>query len=181
MATHSDQHLPNAERLCTACGLCCTGHLFNHAFLEENEVDLALQLGFTLQEKNENHRFPQPCQFWADRCMIYLDRPNVCQRYQCKILKAVATNQLELSQALALVAITKKMIAEIELLMPILPEPSFRRRLVSNIKHLEAKQCNNAEDAILRLKAGALMVFFTKEFGVKDLFDGSGIMKPEGE
>jgi hypothetical protein len=58
--------------------------------------------------------------------------------------------------------------------LPGSPNTNFRERLVAHIEHLNASA--GQEDTDLRLKADALLIFYEKVFGVKDLVD-----KPDEE
>jgi hypothetical protein len=77
------------------------------------------------------------------------------------------------------------MIHEVEALLPSSPNTNFRERLVAHLDHLahlenleHLKASNGQKNTALefRQKAGALLVFYEKVFGVKALVD-----KPDEE
>ena len=163
--------------LCKSCGLCCTGHLFIRTKLRSAELDSAEALGLNVFRSDPNQRgFSQPCPVWQGQCTIYTSPhyPHFCRTYKCKLLKEVLDENTSLPTALTVVHQAKGMIHELEALLPGSPNTNFRERLVAHIEHLNASA--GQEDTDLRLKADALLIFYEKVFGVKDLVD-----KPDEE
>jgi len=72
---------------------------------------------------------------------------------------------IALTDALRTVGQAKETIRELEALLPDSPTVNFRERLVA---HLEKAGNTNPE---FRRKAGALLIFYEKVFGVNDLVD----------
>ena len=72
------------------------------------------------------------------------------------------------------------MIHELEALLPGSPNINFRERLVAHLEYLERLKTSAGQEKtdldLWRLKAGALLIFYEKYFGVKDLVD-----KPDEE
>jgi len=162
-----------ANILCKTCGLCCTGHLFIWAKLRPAELDPAEAVGMNVSRSTPNQReFSQPCPLWQGQCTIYASPhyPHVCRAYKCKLLKEVLGENTSLPNALRVVEQAKGMIRELESLLPFSADINFRKRLVA---HLESLQRRNASAADLefRQKAGALLIFYKKVFGVTDLVD----------
>lgn len=175
-----------ANILCKSCGLCCTGHLFIWTKLRSAELDSAQALGLNVFRSDPRQRgFSQPCPLWDGQCTVHASPhyPHFCRTYKCKLLKEVLNENTPPADALAVVEQAKGMIHELEAFLPRLhpdaetPIINFRERLVEYLKNLEksAGQDNTDPDP-RRLKAGALLTFYEKVFGVKDLVD-----KPDDE
>jgi hypothetical protein len=163
-----------AELLCKACGLCCTGHLFIWAKLKPSELDPAEALGMTVYRSDPNQRgFSQPCPLWKGECTIYHspNYPRVCRAYKCKQLKEVIAEKTSFASALAVVKQVKEMIEEVEAILPVSPNSNFRERLVAQIENPD--QTAGQEDAYqeFRLKADALLLFYETYFGVTGFFE----------
>jgi uncharacterized protein len=171
--------------LCKSCGLCCTGHLFIWAKLKSAELSSAQSLGLRVFGSEPSQRgFSQPCPLWDGQCTIYTSPqyPHFCRTYKCKLLKEVLDESTSLSVALTVVQQAKEMIHEVEALLPASPNTNFRARLVAQLDHLENMENLTVPDAQentdleFRQKADALLIFYEKVFGVKDLVD-----KPDEE
>lgn len=163
-----------ANILCRSCGLCCTGHLFIWAKLRPAELDPAEALGMTVYRSDPGGRgFSQPCPLWQDQCTIYESPhyPHVCRAYKCKLLRVVLGEWTSLPDSMTVVEQAKGMIHEVEALLPISTENNFRQRLVAHLEHLEQSAARENPDLEFGLKAGALLFFYEKVFGVTDLVE----------
>lgn len=85
--------------LCTACGLCCDGTLFDRVIFEPTDPPAARDLlpvaGFP-----QGEGFVQPCtRFEAGCCTIYADRPATCRRYRCRTLAALDDGEIDPGEA----------------------------------------------------------------------------------
>ena len=166
----------SANILCKSCGLCCTGHLFIWAKLRSSELDYARMLGLHVFGSDPGQRgFSQPCPLWQGQCTIYTSPqyPHFCRTYRCKLLKEVLDESTSLPVALTVIQEAKEMILEVELLLPNSPNPNFRERLVAQLEDSNRQQDTDLE---FRQKADALLLYYEKVFGVKDLVD-----KPDEE
>ncbi len=170
MTGHDETDESQANLLCTACGLCCTGHLFIWAKLRPSELDPAEELGMTVFRSDPTQRgFSQPCPLWQGHCTIYDTPryPHVCRAYKCKLLKEVMAENTSLSQALTLIEQAKGMIQEMEALLPGPSHHNFRERLVAQ---LESPQPEYG-DAEFQWQAEMLLTFYAEVFGVNDLVE----------
>ena len=87
--TVADETLSIGSKLCTKCGLCCTGALHDRAVLEPEEVEFASDLGLYVRAEGRP-TFALPCKYLQGcACTIYSKRPKVCARYQCQLLDDV--------------------------------------------------------------------------------------------
>ena len=89
-----------ASQLCRSCGLCCNGVLHGFVNLVPAEVGRIKHLGLAPKRIKGNWAFPQPCPCFADTgCTIYADRPSVCRRYRCKLLKEFLDGKVDRDKA----------------------------------------------------------------------------------
>jgi hypothetical protein len=63
------------------------------------------------------------------------------------------------------------MILEVERLLPASPTPNFRERLVAYLEQGKQTPANETAGGELQQKAEALLAFYEKVFGVKDLLE----------
>lgn len=85
MTTPANPDLENeCSQLCTSCGLCCDGTLFQKVRLRPEEIESAKKIGLNvIQDKG----FTQPCVKYENACcQIYDSRPKACQTFRCRLL-----------------------------------------------------------------------------------------------
>lgn len=116
-----DEHLPEEDRsgdLCTSCGLCCNGVLFDWVPVAEEEREHVVELGLDVREEQGKLRFAQPCTMFDGRlCAVYAARPDKCRRFRCELLKKVDSNEVPLSEAFERVAEAKALLGQVEPLL----------------------------------------------------------------
>jgi hypothetical protein len=122
--TQPEPSPPNGSDLCVACGLCCTGLLFDIAPLEDHEVPLAeaLRLPVVRTPVYEAFRLPCPRQE-GTVCGVYKCRPAVCGSYECGLLRRFVAGEVPLEDALARVAGIQERAAELRGRVPSGPRP----------------------------------------------------------
>lgn len=94
------------SRLCQQCGLCCDGTLFDRAPLEPAEVEplRAHRLPIALRASDGAPGLRQPCAALSGTCCtIYADRPASCRRYECLLFRALADDEVDVVEAIAVV------------------------------------------------------------------------------
>jgi hypothetical protein len=171
---------PDGQKLCIACGLCCTGHIFPSAVLKNEEIEKTRSLGMNVTTFASGEAdFYLPCLHWKEKCTIYQnpDKPYVCGKYECLLLKKLIAETITLAQALAKVNQAQEIIKELESLLPGEHTPGFRARLVAQIKERENSNPADEAETLLRMKGGVLLVFFGKQFGISALFENP-VMSP---
>ena len=106
------------SQLCTQCGLCCTGALHDTASAEPGEVEGLRNRGMQIV-KDEKFRFSLPCpQLKGTSCGIYENRPHVCSRYRCQLLRDVEAGAAEPADALLKVREARRLYEAVVRLMP---------------------------------------------------------------
>lgn len=131
-----------ASRLCTACGLCCSGVLFDLVRLQpEDSVQKLLRLGMKIRRKTTRPWFPQPCQFLQGcSCTIYGDRPSRCRLFSCQQLRAVEQGSTTEEEAAAMIALARRMVAEVEERLPPVPADTQPPTLEERVNAALAEQ-----------------------------------------
>ncbi len=160
--------MTEAQTLCKACGLCCTGHLFIWVKLRPSELDRAEQLGMTVLRAHPRQRgFNQPCPLWEGECTIYTQPqyPRACRAYRCKLLKSLLSGQVDLVEALGTVERALDMIRSLERQLPVSAEKNFRQRLATELEELPGGSLE------FKLQAEALLKFYEEVFGVDDVVE----------
>lgn len=91
--------LPEDHHLCTRCGMCCDGTLFEYVEVDERERQSVESL-FTLYPGTKGPVFHQPCPHAVNQCcMIYEARPETCRKYRCKTLIALDSGDITAREA----------------------------------------------------------------------------------
>ena len=91
--------------LCTDCGHCCNGNLFENFPVDQKRWKYFQNLrpypSNTVRYKNAD----QPCQQLdsCNLCKIYKDRPTVCRDYECGVLLSVKDKSLTVDEAKVLI------------------------------------------------------------------------------
>ena len=113
--------------LCTQCGFCCSGVLFDWVPVPAEDVARLRSIGLPIEQQPEGPRFPQPCiKFERGLCQIYPDRPRSCRHFRCELLKSLEGGRVTFDEAGDIVAEAKAMI---ERLRPVI-EREFGSLLV---------------------------------------------------
>lgn len=161
-----DVCMTEAQTLCKACGLCCTGHLFTWVKLRPSELDQVEQLGVHVLRSHPRQRgFNQPCVLWDGLCTAYgsPQYPHACRAYHCKLLKELMSDQIDLVDALQTVEQATDMIRLLEQQLPASTETSFRQRLATELER------THGIEPQFKIQAEALLKFYEEVFGVDDV------------
>ena len=162
----------NANLLCKACGLCCSGHLFSWVRLNAPELDQVEKLGLKVIRDDPRQRgFVQPCPMWNGVCTAYTspNYPRSCEKYKCKVLRQLLEEDISLVEGLSIIRETLILIREIEPLLPESKAISFRERLIAHKEELES-QGRELGGEFLR-KTHMLLSRYEDLFGVDDFID----------
>ncbi|MCX6858207.1 MAG: YkgJ family cysteine cluster protein [Verrucomicrobia bacterium] len=105
-----------ASRLCTACGMCCSGVLFEIVKLQpEDSIRDLEKLGMQINRKKTEPYFKQPCRFLDDcTCKIYEQRPTRCRRFSCFQLELLAAGEIDEAAALAKIQEARSKVASLK-------------------------------------------------------------------
>ena len=108
-----------ASRLCTACGMCCNGVLFEIVRLQpQDSVKELEKLGMQINRRKTQPYFKQPCQMLDGcTCTIYEQRPTRCRRFECLQLKLLAVGEITEAEASAKIAEAREIVQRIQALL----------------------------------------------------------------
>lgn len=105
--------------LCTRCGLCCNGALFDFGPLTAEEVDRARADGLAVLEAEGEFGFAHPCPALDGTCCtVYATRPGTCRAYRCKLLRALEAEDVTLAEATERVDEARAMMAALTQQLP---------------------------------------------------------------
>lgn len=115
-----------SQDLCTRCGLCCTGVLFEWVVVQEKEVDSVAALGLPVTVREDGRQgFDQPCpMFSAGCCSVYAERPISCRRFRCELLKKVDAGETTPDEGRRIIAEAKGLIERLAEFAPSDPHPA---------------------------------------------------------
>lgn len=104
-----------AERLCTACGMCCDGTMFQIVKMQPGDHPSELaRLGMRIRHKESEYHMEQPCPALKDlRCAIYEKRPARCRLFHCQQLRLLETGGTTEEDAAALINKTRAQAAHV--------------------------------------------------------------------
>lgn len=89
-----------SEALCTNCGLCCDGTLFEDVELKNEREALGLELMGVQIDTDAAPALPLPCTALDGRkCSIYKNRPGTCRRFECKLLQQTKLGNISTAEA----------------------------------------------------------------------------------
>lgn len=101
--------LNSEERLCLACGMCCDGTLFDRVPLAEEETARLKGTALTVISTQDGRpALRQRCSALEGGCAVYHERPHACRTYRCLLLDALAQGEVDLADALQIVATTRE-------------------------------------------------------------------------
>jgi len=91
-----------ASMLCSKCGMCCNGVMFDGMRVQEGDSERGLvALGLKLKRCGGMSYFLQPCAaHGGGSCAIYEDRPVRCRVFECRQLKLIETGEASADEAL---------------------------------------------------------------------------------
>lgn len=109
----------NPSDLCTACGLCCSGALFDFGPLATEEVDPARASGLAVLAAEDEYGFALPCPALDGAfCTAYAARPATCRSYRCQLLRAAEIGEVPVEGALAIIGNAREVAAAVIAQLP---------------------------------------------------------------
>ena len=105
--------------LCTSCGLCCSGVVYDSVPFRPAELEKVVELGLQPYEDPPGQtRFNLPCRhLQGTRCGVFGRRPSPCAEFKCELLKDFEMGKISKKDAVELVEEVKQMVNEIEPMM----------------------------------------------------------------
>lgn len=117
--------------LCVSCGLCCDGSLFRYVRLASGEAERLSRAGCEVERRRDGSlALRLGCARLEDlRCALYLDRPEGCRAFVCRLGAALEAGSLSLAQAKELAREARARVAEVERALPECPAGEPRSAL----------------------------------------------------
>jgi hypothetical protein len=117
---------------------------------EANVIAAGLEIG----TDGEKRFFSQPCpRFSCGVCSIYSDRPQVCRRYRCALLKSLDAGGINEANARERIATAMELIASVRMIDPAAVTPAARTALARRL----TVELSEAEGPDRQLKAKLLL------------------------
>jgi Fe-S-cluster containining protein len=88
----------NIRKICTECGLCCSGVLFVDVQLQgDKERQSLCDMGVELEEHDQQSYLVQPCACLKDKnhCRIYDKRPSMCASFDCRLIQRFVNQEID--------------------------------------------------------------------------------------
>lgn len=147
----------DGSALCTACGLCCDGLLFNRAVSTPAEETHLAAHGMEVVQTKGGPKFALPCHhLHGTRCGIYEQRFRTCRGFRCKLLVGVEGGDLGLDEALHTIGKARDMRAAAAALDPKAANFGGRLELFKALK-----DWSKTEDRETRRDQGRLVLAMT--------------------
>jgi len=155
----------SAQMLCTSCGLCCDGSVFNHAQIyPEDDKSLLTKCGITVRKRGDRRFFILPCHHLHERkCAIYTSwRPSICSRFKCKVLKRLEKGEISFMQGLEIINMTLQHLTKLRQQI----QPGGYTKPTNIAKMFEAwKKRQENPDAAVMLNFAAFQFRLSRDFG----------------
>ncbi len=156
------RHSSPASRLCTSCGMCCNGVLFEIVKLQPEDSIWDLEkLGMKVNRKKTEPYFKQPCRFLDDcTCTIYTQRPTRCRHFECIQLKKLALGEITEADAQAKIDEARQRVAGIQALLAIAGDAKTEDSLTERVDRVLADH----SDETLKEEMRALKLYLARHF-----------------
>lgn len=104
-----------ASRLCTACGMCCDGTMFQIVRMQPGDKPAELgRLGLKIRCHEGEFHMEQPCAALQElRCTIYDKRPARCRLFNCQQLQRLGAGTISEDEAAAVIAETRGLVRQV--------------------------------------------------------------------
>jgi len=159
------------QEICVSCGFCCDNTLFEYASLEEGETVEGhfLETKFKIEG---SHYFKLPCPHFEGKCTIYdQDKPAICGKFKCKLLKSFEACEIEKGKALEIIENAIALRKEIfDLYASSVSEKTVAFREIMTIVNKERKE-KSKEVTILQAKTNLFSLLLIRYFKSKESFD----------
>ena len=166
--------LLDGESLCKECGLCCEGVFHTFAYLYNNDdISIAKKANIPIEFNTDadSNVFTLSCPAFNGLCSIYPERPSVCSKYKCNLLKSVINHDIILEDALNKVSKIKNVLNDI---LPILKKyignhisnkPDYLlSKILDNLEDQSTRDNFKQENKILFIKYGIFYFLKNKYF-----------------
>ncbi len=104
-----------ATRLCTACGMCCDGTMFQIVRMQPGDAPAELgRLGMKIRCQDGAFHMEQPCAALVERrCQIYARRPTRCRLFNCQQIVRLEAGTVTEAEVAKMVAGTLELVRQV--------------------------------------------------------------------
>lgn len=121
--------------------MCCNGSLFADVRLQAGDDARRLaELGLPLVRRGAVRRFGQPCsQLAGGYCKIYENRPQHCRLFDCALLKAVKSGEIQLAAGLRIARQARRGAEQVLGLLRALGDTDEHKPLAARVRQTGAR------------------------------------------
>lgn len=137
-----------ASRLCSECGMCCNGVMFQLVQMQPGDSPAELSaLGLKLKRKKGERYIQQPCPaFHGGCCSIYTSRPERCRRFECGQLSRLASGEISAEEALDRIRDLRRRVDEMSALLDAAGARNSKRPLSKRYESAVAEPIDASSD-----------------------------------
>lgn len=152
----------SSSHLCSTCGLCCNGVLFDTVHLQSSDSPQELKsLGMLVKHKKKYDFFHQPCSSFKDHCCsIYEQRPGRCRLFECQQLKRFAAGETTSEKALEMIQEAISRVENIQNLLHYSGKLNPKKSLSQQYEKVIAEPLNDFSDPLALEKRTELVQAF---------------------
>lgn len=162
--TADNAHQHERGNLCTECGLCCNGALFDYAELARDQVALAGELKLSVLSDSGKFGYAFPCpQLDGAVCKVYDKRPEVCRTFRCKTLREFEAGNITFDESIGRISAAKNALGETHKHLPQGATLTEARRWRRQAGDAEADKTLNAPP-MLMMALGMLDIVLDEHF-----------------
>lgn len=112
---NAEAYAATASRLCTACGMCCDGTMFQIVRMQPGDKPAELgRLGMRIRSQGGEFHMEQPCAALVElRCTLYDHRPTRCRLFNCQQLLRVEAGMISEAEAEATITETRGLVRHV--------------------------------------------------------------------
>ena len=175
MSNINSTPLDTQQSLCTQCGLCCNGTIFDFVPIETHEKSTCQKYRIPFKtNKDDTVSVDQPCPAFDKCCTIYEERFDTCRDFECKLLLKTSNKEVSEPEALQIIELTKNRYHELQLLFDKTTKTKKSALLSERYKELMLEDSNSLEfrkkHGLLIAKFHSLNLFIEKNFGYADAY-----------
>ncbi len=162
------------DTLCTECGLCCDGSLFDDVELSGVAEATKLELMGLAIDTDDQPSLLQPCTaLQGTRCSIYTHRPTCCRTFECRLLQEAQLEHIALDEAKEIIVNTRQHVATMKELCRQLGEQQDILPLKERCIEVLSLPCDCDDDHANQLRSQLALAMDTMGILLHDHFLGS--------
>ena len=110
-----EETIAAASRLCTACGMCCDGTMFQIVRMQPGDSPAELgKLGLKVRCREGEFFMEQPCSALKGmKCTVYEKRPTRCRLFHCQQLIRVESGDAQEAEAMSMIVETRELVEQV--------------------------------------------------------------------